>query len=507
MFVTFTKTRGSICAQMDPPVEKIKRLVGEPDEHCHGILIVRENTRIEKFMAASNFKKLSILRISNCGVCSVQFPKALDDLNYLDLSTNSLTNTRFLDMKALTTLNLSNNKLQSYDAHHLPALQSLNLSMNCITHLNGLERSPEFETLDISNNKIDKTFTGFGVLAECPRLRNLDISYNNLDSLDHLGFIRSLVSFKANHNRFKIADFGRFVYNDLIRLELSNNNLARLPHLSAPNLQVIVLDYNRIASKFIRKNSFRSLYQKGLGWPSLKELSLRSNRLEIVHLAGMVQLTELYLEDNCLMEFPHIEDPSRLVHMDLNRNGFTHIPDLTRYDLLSYLNIGKNPIKSVGDFSACSSLRFLAIAAGQLAPTMLSRLAIGRSETAIQELQFCGQSNMVLPVAMGGLHGLKWLKWLRSGGQLPISMGMLPMCSPCVFSTSDLHKWGQTLFPMFLTPETLEIIACFGPQCRRAITTTLLCLQEPEMPFVGENIAFLIFSHWQIKNWTPPSSY
>lgn len=200
-----------------------------------------------------------------------------------------------------TTLILSRNQLQSIPVDgffRYPRLKTLDLSYNQITKIDANLQLDHLETLDLSHNAVkDLEF-----LHGLPKLRRLDVSYNQLTELGNNTFIRStkLNWLRINSNPIKILSSGLFKRNEMIGfLSLSNLEVDTLP----PRL----LDpMTRLQQLEVRDNHQLDLL-----------------RDEIFHYLG-----------------------NSLRHLDLANNSLTTLPrSLRQLDALRSLNLDGNPFR------------------------------------------------------------------------------------------------------------------------------------------------------------------
>lgn len=141
-----------------------------------------------------NMPNLKILKLSNCGISSID-PNSLSGLQQLallDLSSNKIDKLPVLGdsagLPSLTSLELSNNRLYAVNGstfQYLPSVRHLYLSHNRISmlHRNSFTRSMQktLMSLCLRYNGLEVVETP--AIGQLESLTTLDISFNNLRTL------------------------------------------------------------------------------------------------------------------------------------------------------------------------------------------------------------------------------------------------------------------------------------------------------------------------------------
>ncbi len=175
-------------------------------------------------------EKIHSLNLSGQQLTSFLFPPEMQELEYLDLSNNKLseftlpkgcgTKLKYLylnnnplakiafseDLPALKTLHLSNNKLTNIDfAFAFPELEALYLEKNALANIS--ERTwagmKSLQFLELSNNKLTNV-QGFQHLQA---LTSLFFSENNIESIAPLAALSQLNHLDARNNQIKELPF------------------------------------------------------------------------------------------------------------------------------------------------------------------------------------------------------------------------------------------------------------------------------------------------------------
>ncbi|XP_002740280.1 uncharacterized protein LOC100378039 [Saccoglossus kowalevskii] len=226
--------------------------------------------------------------------------------------------------ESTTVLSLNKNNLNIlYDNafSSLPNLEILHLSQSQIEYLpagtfNGLTK---LRNLDLSGNNIDSINSLFVGLSQ---LQNLDLSVNNIRSIPNTAFsqLSSLKVLDMSRNKLSTIIPGTFIGTVILQeLYLSSNNISSLSSFmfdNLSNLRELDIDLNPVTSLpqfvFQHLTSLQQLYLNSLqlstisddafqGLTSLQRLSLSSNRLDslsIASLSPLSNLTDLLLSAN-----------------------------------------------------------------------------------------------------------------------------------------------------------------------------------------------------------------
>ncbi|XP_017770923.1 PREDICTED: chaoptin isoform X2 [Nicrophorus vespilloides] len=353
------------------------------------------NLERRSFMNLENLKRLN-LKGNDINTISYEAFQNLPELEDLDLAYNEMKIFDFsifdqVGTLAMFSVNMSHNKIadlhvtinthfeQTTGAGGLHSnIKILDLSYNNITLISKNYFKPAMLSLThlhMSHNKLfNATRDIFGSL---PHLQYLDVSHNRLFEIDFDAFrnTKKLQVFYAEYNfihelptdlfknldNLRVIDFGHnrlrflpenmFKFEGLERLDLSHNQINRLPLTSmsvqaAATLCEFDLSWNSIASI-----AHGGLFER---FKSLSWLDLSYNRLVQIDVAVFENLprlssldlshnTQLVLERNG-KSFQGIEDT--LLHLGLDNVSLTYVPELPLPNLLS-LSLAYNYLPTV----------------------------------------------------------------------------------------------------------------------------------------------------------------
>ncbi|GFS34288.1 chaoptin [Nephila pilipes] len=322
-------------------------------------------------------KTLEILDLS--GNCLTHIPnialQSLVKLTRLSLQDNSITSVNQEDFNSwgntLTTLSLANNKmiyLSNGAFFHLKKLRELKLSFNNFLHLEKLIFSPFRHSLEVL--ELSSTFSHYNHPIE-----------ELIQPLEHLEWL--LID---NNGITSISSACIDTLKRLIHLDLSNNNLKKLPDklfLSSFNnrLSSIHMDNNKL--KTIRYQTFRNLNsvsriflfnnkisvienQAFTNCSNLHTIVLSNNNLKVIESSAfynLSRLSNLYLQDNKLELFSFNVFEGETSPMNINlSNNFIEALSLGNSTAFQRLNIKtldltKNKITEIsGEFFTSLSI-------------------------------------------------------------------------------------------------------------------------------------------------------
>ncbi|OBS27329.1 hypothetical protein FPOA_01272 [Fusarium poae] len=267
----------------------------------------------------------------------------------------------------LTFLDVANNRIEQLEHAELNALTGMlkmNLANNRLKHLPSYFGAYQsLRSLNISSNFLDK-FPTF--LCGLPSLVDLDLSFNAIATIpQEIGSLRNLEKLLITNNRLTHAvpaTFGQLV--SLRELDIKYNGISSIDIISElPKLEILSADHNCV-SAFV--GQFESLRQLKLNSnplnkfeivapvPTLKILNLSNAQLASIDssFANMVNLEHLILDKNYFVSLPQeIGTLSRLEHFSIANNSVGELPSqigcLTELRVLNVRgnNISKLPME------------------------------------------------------------------------------------------------------------------------------------------------------------------
>ncbi|KAM0332115.1 hypothetical protein ACHAQA_002387 [Verticillium albo-atrum] len=242
----------------------------------------------------------------------------------------------------LTYLDVSNNRLEQLDhaeLHNLTGILKFNLANNRLKYLPSYFGAYQsLRNLNISSNFLD-TFPQF--LCTLDSLVELDLSFNSISSLpDDVGNMRSLEKLVITNNRLTNMlprTFSRLLM--LRELDIKYNAITSIEIIAnLPRLEVLSADHNSISK-------FTGTFER------VRSLKLNSNPITTFEINAPALTLKMLNLSNCQLasideSFNHMLNLERLV---LDKNYFVslpaHIGNLSKLEIFSIANnsVGELP--------------------------------------------------------------------------------------------------------------------------------------------------------------------
>lgn len=350
---------------------------------------------------------------------------ALESLTLIDLSDNlikTITNDEFKNFKILESLILDENKLEEFPESILNSknIKDLSLAKNKIkTISSGIVALIDLEELNLEGNCIDFLPGSIGSIGFANLVR-LELSNNNLKCLpNNMGEkLEKLEYLDLSNNDLQLltSDFKNLV--NLKILELGNNNLKKLP-------SNFCADLTKLEFLGLEHNSLEELPHNfgGIGITSLKKLKLHNNSIKM-------------LPDDFGKTFMNLET------LVLGYNNLETLPGSFRsFQCLKVLDLGANLFKTVPRIllssknicNICNTLEALDLSNNQISkiPFIISNL------TNIIALFLNGNQLALLPDTFNKLSKLKLLNLTDNRfDELSKSFGQIESLSILLLNTN-----------------------------------------------------------------------
>lgn len=277
----------------------------------------------------------------------------------------------------LTILDVSNNRLEQLehaDLDRLKGLVSLKLANNRLTHL------PKYfgafqvlRTLNVSSNFLE-AFPPF--LCDIVSLVDLDMSFNAISTIpDEIGNLRNLERFVMTNNL--ISGALPHTFSQLAKLrevDIRYNAISSIDIIAAlPKVELLSADHNSIS---VFEGSFEQI----------RVLRLNSNPVTRFEIRNAVPtLTTLILSNAKLAHIPDsaFDKMPNLVKLVLDKNHFVSLPHhIGKLKNLEHFSIARNVLSSLPPEIGClTELRFLDVRENNLKKLPMEIWWAGKLET------------------------------------------------------------------------------------------------------------------------------
>lgn len=214
----------------------------------------------------------------------------------VDLKGKGIGMIEDVSMPACFRLDLTGNALSSEECltglRKCTSISFLNLSENQLKTLQGVQRLPHLQVLNVSHNAMEKLSCH---LLQCSGLKALIVSHNQLQTLDHLTNLKQLGTLVISNNPLKtLPDLS--MLTALTKLSVSHCKLNGVPDVSK-NTKLKELRLNG--------NNITSIGKKKLP-ESIEILDLGNNKIasldKLTALAHLPKLSNLNLKSNAVTE-------------------------------------------------------------------------------------------------------------------------------------------------------------------------------------------------------------
>jgi adenylate cyclase len=265
----------------------------------------------------------------------------------------------------LTILDVSNNRLEQLEHAELSRLQgliSLKLANNRLrslpTYFGGFR---SMRTLNVSSNFLD-SFPKF--LSDLEGLVDIDMSFNGIAELpDEIGKLRNLERFVITNNRLAGSlpeTFGELV--NLKEVDIRYNTLSSIDVIAKlPKVEQISADHNSVSvceSEFTKIRVLRlnsnpvTKFEILNSVPTLTTLILSNAKLAHIPDAAfdkMPNLVKLVLDKNHFVSLPsHVGKLRKLEHFSIARNALSSLPaEIGCLTELRFLDVRQNNLKKL----------------------------------------------------------------------------------------------------------------------------------------------------------------
>ncbi|KAL1971336.1 hypothetical protein VTN77DRAFT_288 [Rasamsonia byssochlamydoides] len=182
-------------------------------------------------------------------------------------------------------------------------LRTLSIQHNCLSNLTAWGHLVNLQYLDVSGNQLE-SLDGFSGLIH---LRELRANNNKIRNIDGILDLNGLLSLELRHNALTTVDFEGAELTRLRELDLSNNQLTAVRNIHfLPALESLDLNTNQVDE-----------LHSSMPLRNIRFLRLSNNRLRSFDAAIFPHLTLLYLDKNYLSTVNGLEKCSHLEVLSL----------------------------------------------------------------------------------------------------------------------------------------------------------------------------------------------
>jgi hypothetical protein len=238
-----------------------------------------------------------------------------DHIRRLDLTGKHLATLHRLEeyCSTLEELAISSNDLRQLSGVPM-SVRTLNAQRNLLSNMTSWGHLQNLQYLDISGNELE-SLDGLSCLYH---LRELNANDNKITDIDGILDLNGLQSLALRGNALESLDFEGGELARLTRLDASRNRLAHVHGLSwLPALEDLNLEQNML-SEFATSEPVPLL--------SLRHLRISTNKLRIIDISPFQNLESLYLDRNKITEIRNLDGARHLHTLSLREQ--TDTPDI-----------------------------------------------------------------------------------------------------------------------------------------------------------------------------------
>lgn len=288
----------------------------------------------------SRASRLTILDVSNNRLEQLEHAELgrLQGLISLKLANNRLRSlpTYFGSFKSMRTLNLSSNFLDSFPTFlcELESLVDIDMSFNGISKLpDEIGKLKNLERFVITNNRLAGSLPD--TFADLINLKEVDIRYNTLSSIDIIAQLPKVEQISADHNSVSVCESE---FTKIRVLRLNSNPVTKFEILnSVPTLTTLILSNAKLAH--IPDAVFDKM-------PNLVKLVLDKNHFVSLpsYIGKLRKLEHFSIARNALSSLPaEIGCLTELRFLDVRQNNLKKLPmEIWWANKLETLNISSN---------------------------------------------------------------------------------------------------------------------------------------------------------------------
>ncbi|EDR26876.1 leucine-rich repeat-containing protein 33 precursor, putative [Entamoeba dispar SAW760] len=273
-----------------------------------------------------------------------------------------------INLTKMMLLCLHKNEITSIQ--DIPRRCSVDASFNKISEIT-IQRYADLPVLKLGHNKFIQTPN----LSQCEKVQLLDLSYNNISTVNDLTFHTSIEQLILNNNPLRIPPIGITKCACLTLLSMSNcelysipidivSGLCNLKVLDISNNHIISYEHfehlNKLEELRVSSNNMNFFPKEFCKMSQMKVLIMNNNKIKVIPdtIKELKLLESLDLSYNQIREFNTLGLNKNLKELNLSFNLITEYSNPSQWDQLEEFNIIGNPlINTFGLFSYCKKIK------------------------------------------------------------------------------------------------------------------------------------------------------
>ncbi|WGD37737.1 leucine-rich repeat domain-containing protein [Lysinibacter sp. HNR] len=317
-----------------------------------------KNTSIQDLSALQGYTNMSRLHLNGAPqLTDISAMSSFTSLSILRLrDAPQITDYSALsDVTNITQITVTNSGMTVFpDMSRLTQLASLDVSNNNLASVDSLQNISGLLQFDAMHNRI----TDISPLSTHPNIRTININDNQIVNLNALRSLPKLEILRAYNNQINDMS-GMANLPSLRTLSINNNRAANIPATTdLPNLQVLEAQNTNMSDLSFLRNS-TSLYRILIMENSITSLeplrnlsnltfiSARDNQItDTSPLAGHTKLEVLWLKDNQVSDVSSLSALTNLVELNLAGNHVRDLSALPQYDITDVLQFEGQTLQS-----------------------------------------------------------------------------------------------------------------------------------------------------------------
>ena len=367
-----------------------------------------ESTELSELSGLEFLSSLNSLTIANSGVSDFSLLSYLENLEYLNIDSNTCIVNKFSisNLSKLKNISIYTSPIVEVELRNLESLKNLFLT-NTDIEIATFVNLPNLETLNMSNNNL----MAIPDISECSKLVIISMNYNQISDISMLTSFPALrtayfigneinpweetgatfhvmCTLEENNVDFQIGDYSRFEPEaedpeDIVKDEILKAYLIHEGFDTDGNNKLSVEEIEKVNSLVFDNDTGLPLsfscvkYMTSLN--DLRIFDIELDNLNFLRPFKDTDVKELYLNHNSLSSISGIENLTSLTRVDLYDNEVVDISLLENLTELVQLKLSNNKIQNASVVSGLTKLTDIELDNNELTavPTLSSIGAFG----------------------------------------------------------------------------------------------------------------------------------